>query len=153
MEKCAYVYILASGFKHLYIGITTNLELRMHQHRNGIFKGHTERYNIKHLVYYEKYNRITNAIAREKQLKKWSRIKKIRLIVAENPTWRDLFDDWYKPFPMLGEPRPAIHFGDGVTMWQAPEPPVTFEHPQNTGVSPLRPRRKREVSGRDDDSR
>ncbi len=105
MPDQAYVYILASGFKHLYIGITSQLEPRIAQHQNGSFKNSfTDRYNIKHLVYFERFACITSAIAREKQLKRWSRIKKIRLIVAENPDWRDLSKDWGKPIPPYAEP-------------------------------------------------
>ena len=98
MIECGYVYILASGFKHLYIGVTSELEERIWQHKNGAFPGSfTDRYNIKDLVYFEKFGDMPSAIAREKQLKRWSRIKKIRLIVASNPDWRDLSDDWASP--------------------------------------------------------
>ena len=108
MEEYAYVYILASGFKHLYIGLTTELEKRVWQHKNGAFPGSfTERYNVKNLVYYERYGLIHTAIAREKQLKRWSRVKKIRLIVESNPTWQDLSLDWGKPIGSLAKP------GDG----------------------------------------
>ena len=107
MEEYAYVYILASGFKHLYIGLTTEFEKRIWQHRNGAFPASfTDRYNIKDLVYYERYGCIHTAIAREKQLKRWSRVKKIRLIVEQNPTWRDLSLEWGKPigsFPERGD--------------------------------------------------
>ena len=105
MDEYAYVYILASGFKQLYIGLTTELEKRVWQHKNGAFPGSfTERYNVKNLVYYERYGLIHTAIAREKQLKRWSRVKKIRLIVESNPTWRDLSLEWGKPIGSLPEP-------------------------------------------------
>ena len=105
MREFAYVYILASGFKHLYIGLTTELETRIWQHKNGAFPGSfTDRYNIRDLVYFEQFGNIQVAIAREKQLKRWSRVKKIRLIVAENPTWRDLSADWGKPVEPFREP-------------------------------------------------
>ena len=105
MQELAYVYILASGFKHLYIGLTTELEKRVWQHKNGAFEGSfTDRYNIRELVYFERFGNIHSAIAREKQLKRWSRVKKIRLIVAENPTWRDLSADWGKPVEPYREP-------------------------------------------------
>jgi putative endonuclease len=98
MDELAYVYILASGFKHLYIGVTTEIEARVWKHKNGAFPGSfTDRYNIHSLVYFERFTDIRAAIAREKQLKRWSRVKKIRLIVAENPAWRDLSADWGKP--------------------------------------------------------
>ncbi len=95
MIEFGYVYILASGFKHLYIGVTSNLERRIGQHKDGTFPcSFTDRYNIKQLVYYERFGEMQTAIAREKQLKRWSRIKKIRLIVAQNPDWRDLSAEW-----------------------------------------------------------
>jgi putative endonuclease len=90
MREFAYVYILASGFKHLYIGVTSDIEQRIFDHKNGKFPGSfTDRYNINQLVYLEQYGDIRTAIAREKQLKRWSRIKKIRLIVAMNPDWKE----------------------------------------------------------------
>jgi putative endonuclease len=91
---------MSSSFQRLYIGVTTEIEIRIAQHKNH--KGpnsHTSRYNIDKLVYYECFGLISQAIAREKQLKKWSRIKKIRLIVAQNPTWQDLSAEWGKPAP------------------------------------------------------
>ncbi len=104
MQEISYVYILASGFKHLYIGVTTELELRVLQHKNGSSPtSFTARYNIRDLVYFERFADVHSAIAREKQLKRWSRIKKIRLIVAENPTWRDLSEDWVKPIEPFRE--------------------------------------------------
>ena len=113
MPEVAYVYILASGFKHLYIGVTTELEVRILQHRNGSFPGSfTDRYNIKHLVYVERFADLPSAITREKQLKRWSRIKKIRLIVNENPAWRDLSENWGKPIEPFREEslRPPLSF-------------------------------------------
>jgi putative endonuclease len=104
MQELSYVYILASGFKHLYIGITTELEVRISQHKNNAYSdSFTARYNIKDLVYLETFGDISSAINREKQLKRWSRLKKIRLIVAENPTWRDLSQDWHKPTKPFSE--------------------------------------------------
>jgi putative endonuclease len=104
MQEISYVYILASGFKHLYIGVTIELELRVLQHKNSSHPGSfTARYNIKDLVYFERFADLPSAIAREKQLKRWSRIKKIHLIVAENPTWRDLSEDWGKPIEPFRE--------------------------------------------------
>jgi putative endonuclease len=104
MQEISYVYILASGFKHLYIGVTTELELRILQHKSDShLDSFTARYNIKDLVYFERFADVPSAIAREKQLKRWSRIKKIRLIVAENPTWRDLSEDWGTPIQPFRE--------------------------------------------------
>jgi len=98
MQEFAHVYILSSSFKHLYIGVTTKFEQRISDHKDGTYpSSFTSRYNINQLVYFERYTDISVAINREKQLKRWSRIKKIRLIVALNPDWRDLSLDWGKP--------------------------------------------------------
>jgi putative endonuclease len=107
MVEQAYVYILASSFQRLYIGITTELEVRVRQHKNGAYPdSFTSRYKIDKLVYFECYGLVSQAIAREKQLKRWSRIKKLRLIVAQNPGWRDLSAEWGKPIkPYVETPK------------------------------------------------
>jgi len=98
MEKIGYVYILASTFKHLYIGVTSEIEVRVAKHKNKSFPdSFTAKYNINRLVYFERFGDVRYAIAREKQLKRWSRVKKIALIVANNPGWIDLSADWGKP--------------------------------------------------------
>ncbi len=98
VEKGGYVYILASSFKHLYIGVTSEIEIRIAKHKNGSYAdSFTERYRIDRLVYFECYGDIRDAISREKQLKRWSRGKKIALIVASNPTWHDLSLEWGQP--------------------------------------------------------
>ena len=100
MPEQAYVYILSSSFRKLYIGITTNLDRRIAQHKVGAFENSfTSKYRIDRLVYFERFALITTAIGREKQLKRWSRIKKLNLIISINPTWRDLSEDWGKPIP------------------------------------------------------
>jgi len=85
------VYILASG-RHgtLYIGVTSNLLGRIHQHREGLIKGFTSRYGIYQLVHYEMADTMEAAITREKQLKKWNRDWKLRLIEESNLDWVDL---------------------------------------------------------------
>ena len=85
------VYILANG-KHgtLYIGVTSDLVARTHRHREGLIKGFTNRYGISRLIYYELYEDMRSAIARERQLKKWNRDWKINLIEGANPNWVDL---------------------------------------------------------------
>ncbi len=94
MTKQFYVYILASKRNGtLYIGVTSNLVQRVWHHRNKIVEGFTKKYNVKRLVYYEAYAYAENAINREKQMKKWRRSWKIRLIEGKNPSWRDLYDD------------------------------------------------------------
>ena len=106
MPELGYVYILASGFKRLYIGVTSAIEQRIFDHKNGKFpSSFTSRYNINQLVYFERFTDIRSAIAREKQLKRWSRIKKIRLIVSMNPDWVDLSAEWGKPVEPFREPQ------------------------------------------------
>jgi len=93
MQKCGYIYILSTNNDILlYIGVTNNLHKRLWEHRNKVFPGFTKTYNTQKLVYYEMYDRIVDAIAREKQLKEWSRKKKDWLIERENPNWVDLSD-------------------------------------------------------------
>jgi len=82
------------GNSVLYTGVTNNLERRVYEHKNKVVDGFTGRYNINKLVYFEEYNNINDAIAREKQIKGGSRKKKIELIEKDNPKWRDLSEDW-----------------------------------------------------------
>ncbi|MEQ8582940.1 MAG: GIY-YIG nuclease family protein [Marinoscillum sp.] len=92
--KGGYVYIVANQYRTtIYIGVTSNLYARAYQHRNGEGSEFTQKYQCYYLVYFEFHDRIDAAIAREKQLKKWKRDWKDRLIAEFNPTWRDLFDD------------------------------------------------------------
>jgi putative endonuclease len=87
-----YVYIMASGrYGTLYTGMTGNLPQRGWQHREGVVEGFTKRYGVKRLVYYETFDDVYAAIAREKRLKRYKRDWKIALIETDNPDWRDLF--------------------------------------------------------------
>ena len=88
--KQGYVYIMASESGVLYIGITSNIEKRIQEHKLGIRDGFTKKYNVKKLVYYEESPSVEGAIEREKQLKKWSRKKKECLIEKMNPSWEDI---------------------------------------------------------------
>jgi putative endonuclease len=98
VPEYAYVYILANGYKKIYIGITTELAVRVEQHKNRMDpRCHTARYNINQLVYFETFTTVTAAIAREKQLKGWLRVRKLELIISTNPTWKDLSADWGQP--------------------------------------------------------
>ncbi len=91
-----YVYIMTNRSRTLYIGVTSELEGRVWEHKNKIFEGFTAKYRLDRLVYFEEYSRIGTALAREKQLKGWRRAKKIALVISLNPTWRDLSEDWGK---------------------------------------------------------
>ena len=95
-ERTYYVYLLASKSRHLYIGVTNNLERRLFEHREKLVEGFTKRYNIDRLVYFEQTTDVLSAIAREKQIKNWNRSKKISLIESANPAWEDLSAEWYK---------------------------------------------------------
>ena len=89
-----WVYILFDErTKGTYIGVTNNLERRMYEHKMGLDDGYTKEHNIHKLGYFEYYKYVNNAIAREKQLKKWKRAWKYRLIETMNPNWIDLADD------------------------------------------------------------
>jgi len=93
-SKTYYVYIMASRSLNLYTGITNSLYRRALQHKRGDIEGFTNRYNINRLVYYEIFHQVGNAIAREKQIKSWTRAKRLALIATKNPTWQDLAEDW-----------------------------------------------------------
>lgn len=95
MERCSYVYIASSQSRTLYVGVTNDLQRRMWEHKEGVGSGFTTRYHITRLVHYEAFADIRDAIAREKQIKRWRREKKVRLIEEENPGWVDLSEGWY----------------------------------------------------------
>jgi putative endonuclease len=84
------VYILASRSRTLYTGVTGNLDKRMIEHRRGLVPGFTTRYQVFRLVHLEHFANVSEAIARETEIKAWRREKKIRLIERDNPTWADL---------------------------------------------------------------
>jgi putative endonuclease len=89
-----YVYFLASRpGGTVYVGVTGDLVRRVYEHRTGTVKGFSSRYNVNRLVYFEDYDDVRNALQREKNIKHWPRTWKTRLIVENNPTWRDLFDE------------------------------------------------------------
>ena len=78
----------------MYIGMTNDLEHRLYEHKNGLVKGFTTKYNINKLVYYEATNDVNAALRREKEIKKWRRNKKNALVTEMNPTWQDLSKMW-----------------------------------------------------------
>ncbi len=91
-----YIYILASRIRGtLYIGLTNDLQRRVYEHKTGIKKGFTQKYGVNRLMYFETFQSVNEAIDREKNLKKWKRNWKIRLIEEENKQWLDLAKDWY----------------------------------------------------------
>jgi putative endonuclease len=87
----SYLYILASRRSGtLYIGCTTDLPKRIYEHRTGVVRGFTRKYNVKRLVYVETFHDVSDAAARERRVKTWHRAWKIQLIEADNPNWDDL---------------------------------------------------------------
>jgi len=93
-EKRYYVYIMASKGRVLYVGVTGFLKARVLQHKACEVSGFTKRYKVARLVYFEAFRYVNNAIARETEIKKWRRGKKVALIEATNSTWEDLAADW-----------------------------------------------------------
>jgi putative endonuclease len=85
-----YVYIMASWSRRLYIGVTNDLRRRVNQHRRGSGSAFTRRYRFTNLVYFERVVDLSAAMARETQLKRWTRRRKERLIEAQNAGWLDL---------------------------------------------------------------
>lgn len=93
-NKSYWVYILASQRNGtLYVGITNNLVKRVWEHKNKKVEGFTKKYEVHHLVYYELHENPESAIKREKQIKKWNRLWKLRIIEEMNPEWKDLYED------------------------------------------------------------
>jgi len=96
-EKGGFVYIM-SGWtgEVIYIGVTSNLQKRIYEHKHKLISGFTAQYNLTNLVYFEQFGEIGLAIEREKKIKKWRREKKNRLIKSMNPEWQDLSEGWYE---------------------------------------------------------
>jgi putative endonuclease len=103
-ERRYYVYILTSSSRRaLYIGITNDIYIRVMQHRNpdAGSDSFTAKYRVTRLVYVEVFKDVRNAIAREKELKGWTRNRKNALVQSANPGWRDLAEGWGEKFPTL----------------------------------------------------
>ena len=103
MEHAYWVYIVGSLSGTLYIGMTNNLYRRALEHKSGEFEGFACKYDCNRLVYYEGFDDVLKAIAREKQLKGWRRSKKIALIETRNPRWQDLAEHWGAQMAFAGE--------------------------------------------------
>ena len=94
MQKYFYVYIITNKRNGtLYIGVTSNIVKRIYEHKNNLANGFSKKHKLHTLIYYEQYLDALSAIAREKQLKKWKRLWKLKLIDRTNPKWRDLYHD------------------------------------------------------------
>jgi len=92
--KIYHVYIMCNVAKMLYTGVTGDLDTRIIQHKAKLSGGFTKKYNVHRLVYFEAFQDIRDAIAREKQIKGWLRAKKVALIESVNPEWKDLSPEW-----------------------------------------------------------
>ena len=93
-ERRYYVYIMSSRSRVIYVGVTGYLMARVLRHRAGGGGEFTRKYRVHRLVYFESFQNVENAIARETEIKKWRREKKVELIRRENPTWKDLAAGW-----------------------------------------------------------
>jgi len=103
MDHEYWVYIMASATGVLYVGMTNDIDVRARQHKGLQIEGFSKRYKCTRLVYYESYQWVQKAIAREKQLKRWSREKKIVLIEMKNPRWQDLAKSWGRELVVRGQ--------------------------------------------------
>ena len=99
MARQYYVYIMTNRSRTLYVGVTNDLERRVYEHKSEINDGSTKRYKINRLVYFDATSNAEGAISREKEIKRWRRSKKIDLIEASNPGWKDLSEGWYVSGP------------------------------------------------------
>ena len=93
--KTGFVYIMGSKGGTIYIGVTSDLERRVWEHRNHVHPGFTRQYHVTRLLHMEQFPRMDDAIAREKQLKGWTRATKLELIQQHNPRWNDLAWNWF----------------------------------------------------------
>jgi len=94
MRRAYYVYVLSSLSRCIYVGITNDLVRRLAEHKRGAVPGFTKKYRVTRLVHFEEYESVTTAITREKQLKRWPRGRKDKLIERDNPDWHDLAAGW-----------------------------------------------------------
>jgi putative endonuclease len=97
MQKRFWVYILSSKSGTLYTGMTNHLDRRVFEHKHHLIRGFTAKYDCVRLVWFEEWHDVRGAIAREKQIKGWLRVKKIGLIQSLNPHWNDLAQHWGAP--------------------------------------------------------
>jgi putative endonuclease len=94
MQKRFWVYIMSSKRGTLYTGVTNSLDRRVFEHKHHLTRGFTAKYDCNRLVWFEEWSDVRNAIAREKQIKGWTRAKKIELIETLNLQWNDLAENW-----------------------------------------------------------
>ena len=92
-----FVYIMTNPSKTLYTGLTNSIRRRVREHKEKLIPGFTSKYNITRLVYFESYEDVHKAIEREKEIKSWTRAKRVALIERKNPKWDDLSREWDQP--------------------------------------------------------
>jgi putative endonuclease len=107
VDRRYFVYILASRSRNLYTGMTSRLMGRIREHREGRVPAFTSRYRIHRLVYVESFRDVHEAIGREKEINSWRRELRVKLIEAQNPTWRDLAEEWLVEYPGQKQVPPA----------------------------------------------
>jgi putative endonuclease len=115
MSEAYWVYIMSSDTRTIYIGMTNDLRRRVWEHRENVLAGFTRRYRCHALVFHEVYPDPLSAIAREKQLKGWSRDKKNALIFAVNPKWKDLSEELFPELATTHRLRPDPSTSLGMT--------------------------------------
>ena len=93
--KTLYVYIMASKSGTLYVGVTSEIKRRVYEHKQHLIPGFADKYNVDRLLYVERIGDPASAINREKQIRKWRREKKVKLVDSMNPEGNDLSRDWY----------------------------------------------------------
>ncbi len=122
MKKHRYfLYIVSSKSRVLYTGMAHDLVERAWQHKSGEQEGFTKKYRVPRLVYFEVFRYVKNCINREKQVKAWTRAKRVALIESMNPTWEDLAEDWFLPGGELNLKSRSLA-SLGMTNWKVEEP-------------------------------
>src|SRR5437016_8098885 len=97
LDHYSHVYMMGSSSRRaLYTGVTTNFGRRVYEHKYGLIEGFTRKYKCHRLVYYEVFENVSDAIAREKEIKGWRREKKNALVELMNPEWKDLSEGWFQ---------------------------------------------------------
>ena len=97
LDHYSHVYMMGSSSRRaLYTGVTTNFGRRVYEHKYGLIEGFTSKYKCHRLVYYEVFENVSDAIAREKEIKGWRREKKNALVELMNPEWKDLSEGWFQ---------------------------------------------------------
>ena len=130
LEYKFFVYIMASNSRVLYTGMTNDLAVRVFQHKTGCFDGFTKQYRVHRLVYFESFQYVRTAIAREKEVKHWVRRRRVQLIESTNPTWEDLASSWFDQELLTNPKASAVIKYDPTKLHVAGgESPYSFKNP------------------------